>query len=113
MKKILTEHEEQAQFIEWFKLQFPHVKIAAIPNGLRTSIRQAVKAKKEGMSKGFPDIIIPAWNCYIEMTRTKGGVVSPEQKEWHLYLEEHCSAKVIVAKGCMDAVNQVMKLVRS
>jgi hypothetical protein len=103
------ETDEQIAFVEWFRLQFPHLRIVAIPNGLRTSIRQAVKAKREGVAKGFPDTFIPSLNIYIEMKRQKGGSVSPEQKDWHHYLEEHCSAKVIVAKGCQDAVNQLME----
>lgn len=106
---IPTEHEEQSAFVEWFRLQFPSVRIAAIPNGIRTGFKQAIKAKKEGLSRGFPDLIVPAWNIFVEMKRSKGGAVSPEQKDWHEYLEEHCEAKVIVAKGCQDAVNQIME----
>lgn len=110
---IPTEHQEQTAFVNWFKLQFPHVRIAAIPNGIRSSIRQAVKAKRDGMSKGFPDLMIPAWNLYIEMKRIKGGVLSPEQKDWHNYLEDHCSAKVIIGKGCADAVKKVQEFLQS
>lgn len=111
LKKIIPkEHDEQCQFVAWFKIQFQHVRIAAVPNGMRTSIRTAIKAKKEGLSSGFPDLMIPAWNCYIEMKRQKGGVLSPEQKEWHQYLEDHCDAVVIVAKGCDDAIRQIMGL---
>lgn len=108
-----TEHQEQAAFVAWFKLQFPHVRIAAIPNGIRSSIRQAVKAKRDGMSKGFPDLMIPAWNLYIEMKRIKGGVLSPEQKDWHHYLEDHCNATVIVSKGCEDAVKKVQEFLQT
>jgi hypothetical protein len=104
---IPKEHDEQVAFVTWFKYQFPHVRIAAIPNGLRTSIRQAIKAKREGMSAGYPDLHIPAWNLYIEMKRQKGGVLSPEQKSWHQYLEDHCSSTVIVAKGCEDAIKKL------
>ena len=111
LKKIIPkEYDEQCQFVAWFKIQFQHVRIAAIPNGMRTSIGTAIKAKKEGLSSGFPDLTIPAWNCYIEMKRQKGGVLSPEQKEWHRYLEDHCDAVVIVAKGCDDAIRQIMGL---
>ena len=91
----------------------PHIRIAAIPNGLRTSIRQAVKAKAEGLSSGFPDITVPHYNLYIEMKRQKGGVVSQEQKEWHQYLEDHCDAKVIVARGCADAISKFYEFLKS
>lgn len=111
--KVPTEHEEQVAFVTWWKYQFPHVRIAAIPNGLRTSIKQAIKAKREGISAGFPDIIVPAFNLYIEMKRSKGGAVRPEQKSWHEYLEDHCDATVIVGKGADDAIKQVLEFVKS
>lgn len=103
------EHDEQVMFVQWFRLQFPHIRIMAVPNGVRTSIRQAIKAKREGMSAGFPDLFIPQLNVYIEMKRRKGGVLSPEQKDWHFYLEEHCNAKVFVAKGYEDAIEKLMQ----
>lgn len=66
------------------------------------------KLKKEGMKSGIPDLFILEWNLAIEMKRQKGGTVSSEQKDWIQYFEEKCQLKVIVAKGCQDAVNQVM-----
>ena len=110
-KKPPTEHEEQVAFVNWMRLQFPAVRFYTVPNGLRTGFKQAIKAKREGMSAGVPDICVPAWSLYIEMKRTVGGVLSQDQKEWIHYLEEHCNQKVIVAKGCSDAVRQVMEFI--
>lgn len=112
-KTLPTEHQEQAAFVQWFRLQFPAIRIMAIPNGLRTSMMQAIKAKREGLSAGAPDLFIPAWGLWIEFKRSKGGRLSPEQKDWHLYLEEHCNQKVIVANGCMDGVNKIMSITTS
>lgn len=108
-----TEHEEQSDFVGWFELQFPTVRLYAVPNGIRTGFKQAIKAKREGMRSGVPDLHIPAWDLFIEMKRTIGGTVSPEQKDWHYYLTEHCNKTVIVAKGCQDAVNKVMQFLDS
>lgn len=86
-----TEHQEQAALFEWAELQ-----AKAIPelwllngslNGVRLTIGQAVKAKKAGMKKGFPDINLPVKRgeygaLYIELKTLKPkGTVKPEQKE--------------------------------
>lgn len=104
--RVPLEHDEQVAFVHWFRLQFPHVKILAIPNGTRASIGAAIKAKKEGVSSGVPDLYIPAWKLWVEMKRQKGGVVSPEQKEWIQYLES-IGDRVIVARGWVDAVSKI------
>lgn len=111
-KTLPTEHQEQSAFVQWFRIQFPTIRILAIPNGLRTSMRQAVKAKREGLSAGAPDLFIPAWCLWIEFKRSKGGKLSQEQKDWHEYLEEHCDQMVLVANGCTDGVSKVMELYR-
>jgi hypothetical protein len=116
MKKINntpTEYEEQCLFVEWFSLQFPHVRLFAVPNGMRTSIGQAVKFKKSGTSKGVPDIFIPELNAAIEFKRVKGGVLSPEQKDWLRYLEDRCEMNCFVAQGCDEAVRFIMGLTRN
>jgi hypothetical protein len=41
------------------------------------------------------------------MKRTKGGTVSPEQKDWRAYLES-IGDFVIVAKGNQDAQRQII-----
>jgi len=56
-------------------------------NGVRLNIGQAVKAKRAGMKRGFPDIFLPVarggyHGLFIELKRIKGGVVSPYQKQW-------------------------------
>jgi hypothetical protein len=111
IKKVYpTEHEEQAMFVEWFKIQFPHIRFFAIPNGIRTGFKQASKAKKEGMSSGVPDLYFPKWKIWLEMKREKGGTVSQEQKDWHNYLTDQCNDTVIVARGCDEAVRAIMSL---
>lgn len=103
------EHDEQVAFVNFFPRQWPGVRIFAIPNGTRASIRASIKAKKEGVSSGVPDLYIPAWKLWVEMKRRKGSTTSPEQKDWHEYLRS-IGDKVIVAKGCDDAIAQIKAL---
>jgi hypothetical protein len=107
--RIPTEHQEQAQFVRWFELSYPHIRFFAIPNGIRTSFSQAKKAKAEGLRAGVPDIYFPILKLWIEFKRSKGGVVSQEQKDWHNYLEDHCGDTVMIARGCNDGIEQINK----
>ena len=67
----------------------------------------ARKLKAQGVVSGFPDLTIwPPLGSYhlpilmIEMKRTSGGVVSPEQKEWLEYFEAISSFHHIESKVC-------------
>lgn len=46
------------------------------------------------------------------MKRTKGGSVSPEQKDWHQYLAS-IGDFVIVAKGNEDAQRQIFACIKT
>jgi hypothetical protein len=100
------EHDEQVAFVTLFGRLYPTVRILAIPNGTRANIRAAIKAKKEGVSAGVPDLYIPAWKLWVEMKRRKGSTTSAEQKNWHEYLRG-IGDKVIIGKGCDDALDQI------
>ena len=104
-----TEHEEQREYVRWFRQTYPDVRIMAIPNGGARSQATAGRLKAEGVSPGVPDLFIPAWGLWIEMKRAKGGKVSPEQKEWHQYLA-NCGYRVIVGLGQADAIKQTQQL---
>ncbi len=77
-------------------------------SGVRLTIGQAVKCKKIGMKKGYPDLSLPVscypWvGLYIELKRVKGGVTSPEQKWWLKKLSEQ-GYYATVAKGHKEAI---------
>lgn len=64
--------------------------------------------KAQGFKKGFPDLIVFAKNktynaLFLEFKKAKGGVLSPEQKEWQIWLNSngYCAR---VAKGCRNAI---------
>lgn len=80
-----TEHQIQCTLIHWARLNarnIPELKLLhAIPNGIKTSIGVAAKAKREGMTKGVPDLHLPVprggyHGLWIEMKKP-GGVLIP------------------------------------
>jgi len=103
---IPTEHEEQREFVKWFRQTHKGVRIFAIPTGGARSITTAARLKAEGASAGVPDLFIPQWLMWVEMKRQKGGVVSPEQTDWIAYLRS-IGHLVIVSKGAEDAKSQI------
>ena len=106
LEHIPTEHEEQRTFVQWFRRKFPDVRIFSIPNGGWRNPATAAKLKVEGLSKGVPDLFIPAWRTFIEMKRVKGGRISPEQEDWKEYLEQ-CGYRVAICAGFEAAKREV------
>jgi len=101
-----SEHAEQVTFVIEFEREYPGIKIFAIPNGGFRDHNTAKKLKLEGVKPGVPDLYIPAWHCWIEMKRTKGGALSKDQKEWRDYLQS-IGDEWILAKGWEDGMFQL------
>ena len=122
---IPTEAEEQNAFVQWCRIN--DIIIHHSPNegggGTSGAIRGA-KMKKLGTSKGFWDLIIfipirgvtGRVDCYeqimIEMKRRKGGVLSPEQKQWQK-IYELAGINCKVCKGADEAIAFVKKFVNN
>jgi hypothetical protein len=106
---VLSEHTEQALFVQWFRRTYPDVRIFAIPNGGSRSRSQGAKLKVEGVSAGVPDLFIPHGSIWVEMKRARGGSVSAEQKSWHSYLRE-IGQTVIVGYGFDDAKDKILSM---
>jgi hypothetical protein len=106
--KAPSEHIEQSLLVQWFRRSYPNVLIFAIPNGGARSRATAGKLKVEGVVPGIPDLFVPEWKLWIEMKRTKGGIVSPEQLGMIEYLQSvgYCA---IVGKGAEDAKAQILE----
>lgn len=101
-----SEHLEQVRLVSWFRKTYPDVRIFAVPNGGARSGLQGAKLKAEGVSPGVPDLFVPAWVLWVEMKRSKGGTLSPEQKDWIAYLDD-CGYQCIVGRGFEDAKQQI------
>ena len=107
---VPSEHAEQVTFVNQFEREWPGVRIFAIPNGGFRSMTTAKKLREEGVRAGVPDLFIPAYQTWIEMKRTVGSRLSPEQKDWIAYLEA-IGHIVIVAKGWRMAMDEVRKII--
>jgi hypothetical protein len=101
-----SEHVEQREFVSWFRKNYKGIRIIAIPNGGQRNIATAARLKAEGVMRGVPDLYVPAWMLWIEMKKSSGGRISPEQKDWHNYLQT-INQNVIVTAGFEDAKLQI------
>jgi hypothetical protein len=86
---VPTEDQEAAALAGW--LDAHNILYCHVPNGGFRNVREAVKFKRIGVKKGVPDFLLfdkPRMaignkvGVAIELKRTKGGVVSLEQKIW-------------------------------
>ena len=110
--KVPTEHQEQVALFAWSRLheaKYPDLKwLYAVPNGARVAMSTAKKLKAEGLRKGYPDIGLDVarggyHGLRIELKRTKGGRVSPEQTAWLARLRGE-GYLCLVASGWQAAV---------
>ncbi len=99
-----SEDWEQSRFVEW--LDENGYMFTAIPNSTYTrSWSQKAKNKRNGLRGGLPDlaIILKAQRvCWVEMKKTKGGIVSPKQKAWIAALNES-GTPAATCKGAEEA----------
>ena len=107
----MSEHIEQCRVVSWFRRTHPSVRIFAIPNGGWRNKTVAAKLKAEGVSAGVPDLFVPAWRLWIEMKRTKGGVVSGDQKKIISALRD-AGYEVLICRGFADAQEQISEHVK-
>lgn len=107
-----SESSHQIGFINWFRYKYPNVLIFHIPNGGFRSIKTAKRLKEEGVVPGIPDLFIPEWKIFIEMKRTKGGIVSKEQKAMIKYLQE-IGYTAFVANGATEASQKILDFKRN
>lgn len=120
MTRVPLEQEEVVAFHKWLQIQqIPHTHIPNEIGGSLSAMKaRAVKMKKMGTSKGFPDLLVfvPVCGvdghidsyqmCAIEMKRRKGSKVSEEQKEW-LEVLQASGAMCAVCKGADEAIQFV------
>ena len=89
VKRIPTEHEEQAAVIQWWagyaaQHKIPENLLFAIPNGANKSMATAAKFKREGLRKGVPDLFLAVsrggfHGLFVEMKRVKNSYASDDQ----------------------------------
>ena len=119
------EEEVQRGVVEYLKIKYPTARYCASLGGIRTSFKQAVKAKATGYVKGFPDlqICVPMergvdkeggtiegggvyHGLFLEIKKDKKSYPTKEQKEWIAYLNEqgYCAR---VTKGIDESMQTI------
>lgn len=106
---IPTESKEQIAFVKWFRTVHKDFRIIAIPNGGNRDMITGSIMKAEGVTRGVPDLYVPAWHLWIEFKRIKGSAISMEQQDWANYLVLSCKHHHFFAYGCADAIDKVNK----
>jgi hypothetical protein len=114
-QRIPTEFEEQCLLFEWAQLsqgKYPELELLnASSNGVRLPIGAAMKLKRQGLKKGFPDINLPIpskgfHGLYIELKRVKGSLTYPEQTWWIEKLTER-GYRAVFCKGFEEARKEI------
>jgi len=84
---VPSEFAEQCALVAWFKQTYPGVVIMSIRNGGTRTPKERTEQLIEGLHPGAADLFIPAWLCWVEMKRVKGGIQSDKQKEFENYVQ--------------------------
>lgn len=85
-----TEHDEQVTFLDYVRWKanqdWRYLNVIAVPNAGKRSFWGGARLKREGMSKGFPDVV-----CFISNGshhglimefKVKPNKTTPEQEDW-------------------------------
>lgn len=90
-KSVQWESFEQSNLFKWAAFnqkKHPVLQLMfAIPNGIHTTGWAGLRAKREGVKAGVPDIFVPVprrgfHGLFIEMKRAKGGTTGDNQEAW-------------------------------
>lgn len=107
--KYPTESEEAHTFVAWLQVKGYMLHHSPNETGHTPEMkRRAVRVKREGTSKGFPDYLIIKSGKLIavELKRVKGSVTSPEQLVW-LQALAACGVAAAVCHGAKEAIEFV------
>ena len=108
----MSESRLQSEVVKYIQLQYPKARYCASLGGIRTSMTQAIMAKRTGYVKGFPDLFIYESRIVDGITyhglaleiKTIKGRATKEQKEWIEALNER-GYKAVIVKGLPDILN--------
>lgn len=108
----LSEEAEQIAFVQY--LEARGLTYSAIPNSTY-SPHMSVKArnKRMGVRPGVPDmvVVLPGIGlAWVELKRTKGGVVSDFQKQWVEALNSCPGNEARVCRGAEEAIRFIEDL---
>ena len=114
--RVPSEADEQKALFEWrdwAKGKLPELALMFHPaNGGKRRAFEAMNLKREGVTPGVPDIVLPVprrgyGGLYIELKRKKGGQVSEAQREYLAMLNRYGN-KAVVCKGWEQARDVIL-----
>lgn len=92
---MAPEHDIQKEIVEWLRTVLPQAVVHAARNEMPVrgpkGARQLAKAKKAGMTPGYPDLIVHNFataGVVLFEVKTPEGSLSSAQKECHAALRE-------------------------
>jgi len=110
----LSEEEIQIRVVNYITMVHPDILFCASAGGVRTGYKQAVKMKRTGYKKGFPDLQICEavggyHGLFLEL-KTLKGVASPEQKQWRadLLRRGYYAAIVKGVEPCIEIIDKYL-----
>jgi hypothetical protein len=86
---LATEIERQTTFLALLRIAAPSVMAWAVPNGHNRGLKDRVKAKKEGLKAGVPDLTL-VWNHGVAFVEFKDAKGKPSDSQVNLlnYLQD-------------------------
>lgn len=104
-----VEQEILVQYLELKKIRFTH-----IANERKATAHYGAKLKRQGVKKGFPDLMIFLADeiIFIELKRVNPSLskISKEQEWWCEYLNNLFYARAFIAYGARAVINFLEKL---
>ena len=112
----MKEYDLQVAVVKYLKWTFPDALYCASLGGIRTTFRQAVKAKATGYVKGHPDLFVyePRGKYHglaLEL-KVKGNYATKEQKKWITKLNER-GYYAVVTRGLDNTIEEIEKYLNS
>lgn len=117
-----SEYQEQVAIFEWAEIaksELPELDfLIGSLNGIRLSIGSAVKAKRAGLKRGYPDIALDVprsrnlgqdssfWHGLRIELKTKKGTISPEQATWIANLQRN-GYRAVVCRSAGEAISEI------
>ena len=108
------EEQNQIVVVNYLRRFKPNVLFTtAGAAGERLSMLKAIRVKRMGYTAGTPDLMIfearkKYHGLFIEMKKTKGGIVSENQKMFLNKLNQN-GYKAVVCRGAQEAISEIEK----
>ena len=99
---VPLEADEAETLVAWLRIH--NITFSHIPGetgGTLEAKRRAIRMKRQGYSKGFPDyvILIGGHMVFVELKRQRRSVTSPEQLAWIEAINAIDNCQAFIAKG--------------